>query len=90
MPPTTAPIVSRMQAMWMTMRETVIENFPKAPGLPKNKNEYLGFVDDIYKSDAYHSLSIEGYSVTPALIDRMQRGTGIQTATIRIARTAMR
>ena len=74
LPPTTAPIVSRMQAMWQTMRETVIENFPKAPGLPKNKNEYLGFVDDIYKSDAYHSLSIEGYSVTPALIDRVQRG----------------
>lgn len=33
-----------------------------------------GFVDDIYKSDAYHSLLIEGYSVTPALIDRVQRG----------------
>jgi hypothetical protein len=27
-----------------------------------------------YKSDAYHSLSIEGYSVTPALIERVQRG----------------
>jgi hypothetical protein len=28
----------------------------------------------MYKSDAYHSLSIEGYSVTPALIERVQRG----------------
>jgi fido (protein-threonine AMPylation protein) len=51
-----------------------MEKFPKAPGLPKNREEYLGFVDEIYKSDAYHSLSIEGYSVTPALIDRVQRG----------------
>ena len=31
-------------------------------------------MDEIYKSDAYHSLSIEGYSVTPALIERVQRG----------------
>jgi fido (protein-threonine AMPylation protein) len=69
-----SPIVGRMQAMWETMRGVVIENFPKAPGLPKDKGQYLEFVDDIYKSDAYHSLSIEGYSVTPALIERVQRG----------------
>jgi fido (protein-threonine AMPylation protein) len=56
------------------MRETVIRTFPKAPGLPKNKKAYLRFVDDIYKSDAYHSLSIEGYSVTPALIERVRGG----------------
>jgi hypothetical protein len=36
--------------------------------------QYLRFVDDIYQSDAYHSLSIERYSVTPALIERVQRG----------------
>lgn len=65
------PIVSRMQALWESMRETVIENFPKAPGLPKDKKAYLRFVDDIYTSDAYHSLSIEGYNVTPALIERV-------------------
>mgnify|MGYP005811398465 CR=1 FL=1 len=69
-----SPIVGRMRAMWETMRPVVIENFPKRPGLPKDKNEYLGFVDDIYRSDAYHSLSIEGYSVTPDLIERVQRG----------------
>jgi Fic family protein len=34
----------------------------------------LDFVEDIYKNDAYHSLSIEGYSVTPELIERVQRG----------------
>jgi hypothetical protein len=74
LPATVSPIVGRMQAMWATMRDVVIENFPKAPGLPKDRNQYLEFVDDIYKSDAYHSLSIEGYSVTPALIERVQRG----------------
>jgi Fic family protein len=34
----------------------------------------MKFVDDIYQSDAYHSLSIEGYSVTPELIDRVRQG----------------
>jgi hypothetical protein len=52
----------------------VVETFPKAPGLPRNRKAYLRFVDDIYKSDAYHSLSIEGYSVTPALIERVRQG----------------
>ncbi len=74
LPAAVSPIVGRIQAMWVTMRDIVIENFPKAPGLPEDRKEYLGFVDDIYKSDAYHSLSIEGYSVTPALIERVQSG----------------
>jgi fido (protein-threonine AMPylation protein) len=72
--PATAPIVGRMQAMWQAMREPVIAAFPKAPGLPKDRGDYLKFVDEIYKSDAYHSLSIEGYSVTPELIDRVRAG----------------
>jgi fido (protein-threonine AMPylation protein) len=74
LPVTAAPIVGRMQAMWESMREAVAETLPKAPGLPKDKKAYLRFVDDIYKSDAYHSLSIEGYSVTPALIERVREG----------------
>lgn len=71
---TTAPIVGRLQAMWERMRETVIKTFPKSPGLPKDKGAYLRFVDEIYKSDAYHSLSIEGYRVTPELIERVRSG----------------
>jgi fido (protein-threonine AMPylation protein) len=74
LPAAVSPIVGRMQATWESMRGIVIENFPNAPGLPNDKKGYLGFVDHIYKSDAYHSLSIEGYSVTPALIERVQRG----------------
>ncbi|MEQ1911356.1 MAG: cell filamentation protein Fic, partial [Vicinamibacterales bacterium] len=74
LPPAVTPIVGRMRAMWKSMRDVVSENFPEAPGLPQDKGAYLGFVDDIYKSDAYHSLSIEGYSVTPELIARVQQG----------------
>jgi len=71
---TRAPIVGRLQAMWESMRETVIKTFPKPPGLPREKDAYLRFVDEIYKSDAYHSLSIEGYRVTPELIERVRSG----------------
>jgi fido (protein-threonine AMPylation protein) len=74
LPVAKSPIVTRMRAMWESMRGSVVEIFPKAPGLPNDREKYLGFVEDIYKNDAYHSLSIEGYSVTPALIERVQRG----------------
>lgn len=73
--PTTAPIVGRLQAIWKTMREPVVRMFPKSPGLPQDKDTYLRFVDEIYKSDAYHSLSIEGYRVTPELIERVCSGS---------------
>lgn len=72
--PTQAPIVARIEALWQTMRGSVLQAFPKAPGLPKNKARYLRFVDGIYKSDAYHSLSIEGYHVTPDQIERVRAG----------------
>ncbi len=68
---TQAPIVGRLQSLWETMREPVIAAFPEAPGLPEDIGPYMSFVDDIYQTDAYHSLSIEGYRVTPELIDRV-------------------
>ena len=68
------PIVGRLQSLWETMREPVIAAFPEALGPPKDTEAYLSFVDDIYRIDAYHSLSIEGYRVTPELIDRVRAG----------------
>lgn len=72
--PATSPIVGRMHALWESMRGAVVETFPEQPGLPADRDRYLHLVDDIYRSDAYHSLSIEGYTVSPALIERVQRG----------------
>lgn len=68
------PIVGRLQAMWQTLRQPVIDIFPPPPGLPKNKNRYMKRVEDLYRTDAYHSLSIEGYRVTPALIEKVASG----------------
>jgi fido (protein-threonine AMPylation protein) len=70
--PTAAPIVGRIQSLWDAMRGSVMRTFPAAPGLPTDRGAYLHSIDEIYQSDAYHSLSIEGYQVTPALIERVR------------------
>jgi hypothetical protein len=69
-----APIAGRMQAMWESMRPKVLEVFPRQPGLPRDSYRYRRFVEEIYSNDAYHSLSIEGYSVTVELIERVMAG----------------
>jgi len=74
LPQPVPPMVRRIQAMWKSMRNVVVQNFPRAPGRPQDRRAYLTSIDDIYKSDAYHSLSIEGYRVTPALVERVQQG----------------
>ncbi|RRH89569.1 Fic family protein [Mesorhizobium tamadayense] len=70
----TSPYAGRIRLMWQEMRGAVIDNFPEAPGRPNDVNGYLRHVDDIYVTDAYHSLSIEGYRVSPELIDRVRSG----------------
>jgi len=69
-----SPYVNRIKLMWNQMREVVIEHFPKAPGLPKNQKKYLKVIEEIYITDAYHSLSIEKYRVSPELIERVRSG----------------
>lgn len=70
----TSPYVNRIGLLWQKMREPVIERFPKAPGLPRNADAYMKDVDQAYVTDAYHSLSIEGYRVSTELIERVRSG----------------
>ena len=70
-----SPYVNRVQLMWEEMRDTVIEQFPPSPGKVVDIDAYLQAVDDTYVTDAYHSLSIEGYRVSRGLIERVRRGT---------------
>lgn len=72
--PSTPPIVARLQTLWATTRESVLAEFPPAKGLPADHDSYLQTIDSVYKLDAYHSLSIEGYKVTPELIERVASG----------------
>jgi hypothetical protein len=69
-----SPYVNRLRLMWAAMRTPVMDAFPAAPRVSRKPNEYLKSVDDAYASDAYHSLSIEGYRVSPGLIERVRRG----------------
>ena len=69
-----SPHVSRIRMMWHRMRDDVTANFPKAPVKPVDIERYMKQIEDHYARDAYHSLSIEGYRVTPELIDRVRGG----------------
>ncbi len=69
-----SPYVNRIRMNWADMRGIVLENFPREPLLSPNTDEYLKHVDDIYLTDAYHSLSIEGYHVSEELIERVRSG----------------
>lgn len=69
-----SPFVNRIKLMWLQMREIVIKDFPYAPGIPDDHEGYLANIDEMYVTDAYQSLSIERYNVTPALIERVSSG----------------
>jgi hypothetical protein len=70
-----SPYAGRIRLMWQQMREPIIERFPSSPGRPKNIDAYLKRAQEVYVTDAYHSLSIEGYLVSPALIEKVRSGT---------------
>ncbi|TVQ19448.1 MAG: Fic family protein [Bacteroidetes bacterium] len=69
-----SPYVHRIKLLWEKMRPVVAQIMPEPPGIPANKAAYLEQMEEIYTTDAYHSLSIEKYSVTPALIERVKLG----------------
>ena len=69
-----SPFVNRIRLMWQQMSEVIIKDFPRAPGLPSDQEAYIKIVDEVYLTDAYHSLSIERYKVTPELIAKVSGG----------------
>ncbi|MBY4595657.1 Fic family protein [bacterium BD-1] len=70
----TSPYVNRVSMTWQKMRKDVLDHFPAPPGLPQDKAAYLKSVDEVYVTDAYNSLSIEGYRVSAGLIERVRSG----------------
>jgi hypothetical protein len=73
--PTQSPYVMRIELMWESMRNDVLEVFPAAPGLPEDMASYIADINDRHVEDAYHSLSIEGYHVTEELIEKIANGS---------------
>ena len=55
-------------------RQEVIDEFPAPSKAPQDVDATLKSLEDRYITDAYHSLSIEGYRVTPELIEKVRSG----------------
>ena len=84
-----SPYVQRLRVTWEQMREVVIENLPPPKIQSTDIVVTLRDVEDRYVSDAYHSLSIEGYRVTPELIERVRVGNWDPEGQDKDARDAM-
>jgi len=69
-----SPYANRIRLMWETMRKVAKSSFSPAPGISQNHEALLKEIDEIYVTDAYHSLSIERYRVTPDLIEKVRSG----------------
>lgn len=69
-----SPHVNRMRIMWSEMRRELEGILPQARPAPNDIDTYLDSVEAVYVTDAYHSLSIEGYQVTHELIERVRSG----------------
>lgn len=66
---------SRIRVMWQNMRQTIIDSTdkfePKHDFHSSSLEKTLAVINELYIHDAYNSLSIEGYKVTPELIQRV-------------------
>jgi fido (protein-threonine AMPylation protein) len=69
-----SPYVNRLRLLWADMRTDVIKNFPKPPAKKQPAKSYLKAIDEVFVTDAYNSLSIEGYQVSRELIEQVQKG----------------
>ena len=63
---------TRIKLLWSKMRDDVLAEFVEEPRRVTDIARYLAEIDDRYVSDAYTSLSIEGYKVTAELIKKVK------------------
>jgi hypothetical protein len=73
-----APSARRVRIMWQQMRQGIINGFekkdPEFDFYSRPLDDTLGMINELYVHDAYNSLSIEGYKVTPELIEKVSKG----------------
>ena len=68
-----SPYATRIVLMWNNMRKVALACKPEI-NTTVDVAAYMKDVDERYKHDAYHSLSIEGYQVTEELIEKVKSG----------------
>ncbi|KAB2922232.1 MAG: cell filamentation protein Fic [Dechloromonas sp.] len=69
--PGRSPLYARVRALWEQHRESVAACRPASAMIDVSPADYLARVQAIRTEDAYHSLSIERYRVTPELIRKV-------------------
>jgi hypothetical protein len=67
-----SPYAGRIRLMWQQMRSAIPQKFPPPRESVNDIDVYLKRTQDTYVTDAYHSLSIEGYRVNAELIERVR------------------
>ena len=73
----TSPYAERTRILWEKMRPVVVNHFPKPKNNPHFQTDFFSTMEASYTQDAYHSLSIEGYHVSPQLIENIREGNAI-------------
>ena len=68
-----SPYATRIRLMWKSMRDAVMTVKPPVPARV-DIDDYIRDIEDRYRLDAYHSLSIEGYKVSEELIEKVRSG----------------
>ena len=73
---TVSPQAARLPVLWEKMRADLLaaDNFSGIHPHEVDEARILKNMDDNYVLDSYHSLSIEGYAVTEALLERVRSG----------------
>lgn len=73
-----AASATRVRVMWQQMRCGILDSFeghnPEFDFFTRPLDKTLTMINEVYVYDAYNSLSIEGYKVTPELIERVSKG----------------
>ena len=90
-----SPHAKRIREMWSLFREDVERTAPPMRSVfPIDADAVLAMMEENYVSDAYHSLSIEGYQVSEDLIEKSASGScspeGPETESGRISSMAAR
>lgn len=69
---TKSPYASRIKLLWRENRDSIEDIFGTLQ--PIEYTQLMSNIEENYKKDAYHSLSIEGYKVSNELIERVSSG----------------
>lgn len=67
-------LYSRIKLLWSKHRNKVLVYKPKVDVIDVAQDHYLAAIESLKIEDAYHSLSIERYRVTPELIQKIAEG----------------